>query len=157
MKRSYTFISRWQLRAPVQEIWETIRDSEKWPEWWKGVDDVTEIEPGDEAGIGSVRKYTLSSPAKYKLCFNLQLTERIEYKLLKGNATGDLQGTGAWHFAEDRGITYVECHWYVVTTLPWMNFLSIILAPLFRYNHSVVMSWGAKSLARKLNAELISY
>ena len=157
MKRSYSFISRWQLGAPVEDVWEAIRESEKWPEWWKGVDGVEEIEAGDDQGIGSIRRYTLSSPTKYKLNFSLLLTDRLEYALLKGEASGDLEGTGAWHFAENGGVTYVECHWHVSTTVRWMNFLSPLLAPMFKYNHSVVMKWGAQSLARKLNAELLSY
>jgi hypothetical protein len=31
------------------------------------------------------------------------------------------------------------------------------MKPLFKYNHDVVMKWGAKGLAKKLNAELISF
>jgi hypothetical protein len=38
-----------------------------------------------------------------------------------------------------------------------MNYLSFLLKPAFNYNHDVVMNWGAKGLAKKLNAELISY
>ena len=127
-----------------------------WPLWWKDVKEVKEIIKGDEEGIGSMRTYTLISPLGYKLSFNLLLTERTEYQLLKGEASGDLKGTGAWHFTSSADICFVECHWKVATTIPWMNFMGFFLRPVFQYNHSLVMKSGARCLARKLNAVLIS-
>jgi hypothetical protein len=37
-----------------------------------------------------------------------------------------------------------------------MNYFSFLLKPLFKYNHDVVMRWGALGLAKKLDAELVS-
>jgi len=157
MKGRYSFITDWELRAPLEEVWQAILESEQWPEWWKGVVDVKELKPGNESGIGSIRSYTLSSPSRYRLRFNLLLTNRTEYQLLKGNATGDLQGTGSWHFRYNDGITYVQCEWHVMTTIPWMSYMGVVLAPFFRYNHTIVMRWGARSLAKKLNCELVRH
>ena len=156
MKRTYSFITRWQIAAPLEQVWQAIYESKRWPEWWRSVKAVREVVKGDEQGIGSIRIYTLSSPAKYNLCFSLLLTERVDHSLLKGTASGQLEGTGAWYFKEHNGISHIECHWQVATTIPWMNHLGFLLAPFFRYNHALVMRQGAKSLARKLNAQLVS-
>jgi hypothetical protein len=33
-----------------------------------------------------------------------------------------------------------------------MNYLSFILKLVFQYNHHIIMRWGAKNLAKKLDA-----
>ena len=154
MPENYSFTTNWYVKAPLEKVWETIYKSEEWPEWWKGVVSVTETEKGDERGIGSIRVYGLRSPMLYTLCFNLLLTDRIEYEYLSGNASGELEGTGAWHFESKDGITHVSCHWNVHTNIKWMNAFAFMLKPIFRYNHGKVMEWGAQSLAKKLNAEV---
>src|ERR1039457_5516743 len=98
MAIEYSFTTKWKTTAPIHDAWEAIRLSLEWPKWWKSFVSVTESEPGDELGIGSIRRYTLQSPTHYKLTFDLLLTERIENKLLKGEASGELAGTGIWHF-----------------------------------------------------------
>jgi hypothetical protein len=145
------------VEAPVERAWDAIYESEQWPEWWKDVKEVKELVKGDEHGVGSVRRYTLSSPTGYKLSFDLLLTEFKQHQLLKGDASGDLEGTGAWHFKEEGQNAVVECHWSVSPTLWWMKILTPFLAPFFRYNHRLVMNSGAKALAVRLNAKLLSY
>jgi hypothetical protein len=153
-QQEYHFITHWRVRAPLQEVWDAIYLSETWPQWWKGVISVTETDPGDERGIGSIRIYKLLSPMYYTLSFSLQLTDRIEYTQLRGNASGELKGTGAWLFEHSNGITNIKCIWNVRTTIWWMNVFAFLLKPVFKYNHTAVMKWGAQSLAKKLNAEV---
>ncbi|HEX6916117.1 MAG TPA: SRPBCC family protein [Chitinophagaceae bacterium] len=157
MAAKYYFITRWQIRAPVEDVWDAIYDSLSWPQWWKGVKAARSLEEGDERGINGVREYTWQSVLPYQLRFSSKLLEREDYKRLHGVADGDLQGEGTWHFYEKDGVTYLQYDWKVSTNLKWMNRFSFLLKPLFRYNHDVVMKWGAKGLARKLNAELLSW
>ena len=157
MATEYAFITRWQIKAPLPQVWSVIYSSLDWPDWWKGVQSVTEIEKGDNAGIGSVRSYTWRSVLPYTLSFQMRLVEIETYKRMKGQAFGELEGEGEWFFEEKNGITYIEYHWTVFTNKAWMNYFSFMLKPAFQYNHDVVMSWGARGLAAKLNAELVSY
>ncbi|MBN9484336.1 MAG: SRPBCC family protein [Bacteroidetes bacterium] len=152
----YSFVTTWRLKTPLQSAWNAIYLSEQWPQWWDRVISVQEIEKGDEQGIGSIRIYKLRSPMLYTLSFRMQLTDRVEYKLLSGIATGDLVGTGSWQFEADGEITTIRCYWDVTTSISWMNKLSFLLKPIFKLNHSIVMKQGGKCLARKLNAEIIS-
>lgn len=150
--RQYSFTTNWQFKAPLEKVWQIIYESEQWADWWKDVESVVELEKGDENGIGSIRKYTLKSPTGYKLSFNLLLTERKDFELLKGNAIGDLVGTGAWYFQEKGDLTIVRCEWRVATTKKWMNTFAFILAPIFSFNHKWVMRHGKKSLTKKLKS-----
>ena len=157
MATQYAFITRWQIKAPLEQVWNAIHDSLEWPNWWKGVVAVKEIEKGDAKGIGGIREYTWRSVLPYQLAFNMRLTELETHRRIKGEAFGELEGVGEWFFEEKNGVTYIQYHWTVFTNKAWMNYLSFMLKPAFNYNHDVVMGWGAKGLARKLQAELISY
>jgi uncharacterized protein YndB with AHSA1/START domain len=152
----YLFITDWYIKAPLKEVWDVIYESEQWPEWWDSVLAVEETVKGDERGIGSVRNYKMQSPVLYTLSFAITLTERTEYQLLKGNVSGQLQGIGSWKLEEKNGTTHVQIEWHVSTTIWWMNLFAFLLKPAFAYNHKLVMQHGAKCLAKKLNAELVS-
>jgi hypothetical protein len=157
MQEKYSFITKWQIKAPVKDVWDAIYNSLEWPQWWKGVIASHELEKGDNRGINGIREYTWKSALPYKLKFKSKLLEREDNKRLYGVAFGELEGEGTWYFYHKDGITHLQYDWHVFTNKKWMNTFSFILKPLFKYNHDVVMKWGAKGLAKKLNAELISY
>ena len=63
----YEFITIWELRAPLDRVWDEIYHSERSPEWWKAVEAVDPIAPGDASGIGGVRRYTWRGALPYRL------------------------------------------------------------------------------------------
>jgi hypothetical protein len=155
---TYSFVTIWRVKAPIENVWNEIYHSQDWPVWWKGVENVVEISKGDERGVGSVHRYTWKSKLPYRLSFDMK-TVRIEPPvLLEGIATGELQGHGLWQLStsgsetagETAGETIVRYDWKVETTKWWMNLLAPIARPLFEWNHNVVMSWGAKGLSERL-------
>lgn len=151
----YSFITRWETSASINDVWLVIQDSLSWPQWWPYFITVSEVKHGNEYGVGSVRRYTLKSPAAYTLTFDLELTRIVEHSLLSGKASGELEGTGIWQFATQGGKTIIECHWNVHTNKAWMNMFAFILRPMFEYNHKLVMLQGAESLAVRLGKEVI--
>ena len=84
----------------------------------------------------------------------METTRVVPHERLEGRASGELEGTGVWTFAETGGGTDVRYDWTVRTTKPWMNALAPFARPLFAWNHDVVMRWGAEGLARKLGARV---
>ena len=154
---SYNFITRWQIKAPVEQVWDIIYAADQWPLWWKGVVSVSDIHNGNEDGINSIKEYVWKSQLPYRLSLKIRLKKKEAYRLLSGEAFGELEGNGTWYFGERNGITYVQYDWKVITNKTWMNRFSFLLKPLFSYNHHIVMRWGARGLAKKLNAQLISY
>jgi uncharacterized protein YndB with AHSA1/START domain len=136
-------------------VWEAIYDSERWPEWWRGVERVVELESGDEDGLGQVGRYTWRSRLPYELTFDVRTTRVERPHLLEGEATGELAGTGRWRLFEGAGATVVLYEWDVRTTRPWMKVLAPLARPLFAWNHDWVMRNGAAGLARLLGARLL--
>ena len=48
----YHFVSTWRLQAPIEQVWEEIFHTERWPSWWRYVHHVDQLDPGDADGLG---------------------------------------------------------------------------------------------------------
>ncbi len=148
--RQYQFVTTWHIDAPAEAVFEALVRSEQWPEWWRGVTRVEELEPGDEHGLGNLRRYTFRSLLPYDLTFDMRSTVIDPPSVLEGQATGDLVGTGRWTLLpNERGVT-VRYDWNVGTSQPWMNALAPFIGPLFTWNHDLVMRWGEDGLREHL-------
>ena len=109
----YRFLTTWCLGAPIDPVWDAIYDSERWPQWWRGVERVVELAPGDEDGLGQRAAYTWRSRLPYELTFEVELTRQERPHLLEGEASGELAGTGTWRLSEGGGVTTVLYEWDV--------------------------------------------
>ncbi len=101
MAREYRFLTTWLLECERERVWDAIFDSEAWPEWWKGVERVVELEAGDADGVGQVGRYTWRSALPYELTFDTRTVRAERPHLLQGQASGQLEGTGTWRLFEE--------------------------------------------------------
>ena len=152
----YQFVTIWRFKSPLPPVWEMIYNSDRWPTWWKGVERVERVKAGDENNIGSVYQYTWTSKLPYRLTFEMELTRVEPLSVIEGRAIGELAGTGLWQLSSDGGVTTARYDWQVETTKRWMNLLTPVARPFFKWNHDVVMGWGAEGLAKKLGVELVA-
>jgi len=152
----YRFLTTWLLDAPRDAVWEVIYAQKEWPDWWRGVEDVFELDPGDADGLGSRSRMTWRSFLPYDLVFETH-TVRIERpQLIEGQVDGELAGTGRWRLFEADGATAVLYEWEVGTTRAWMNLLAPLARPVFAWNHNWVMSRGGEGLAQRLGCRLLA-
>jgi uncharacterized protein YndB with AHSA1/START domain len=152
----YKFLTTWLLEAERERVWDAIWESERWPEWWRGVLEAEELEPGDESGVGRFGRYVWKSKLPYKLEFFVRTTKVERPHLLEGDASGELAGVGRWRLYEEGGATVVLYEWNVRTTRAWMNLLSPVARPIFAVNHDYVMRNGGRGLAKLLGARLLA-
>jgi len=146
----YSFVTRWHIRAPIEAVFEELLHVERWPRWWDGVEEATEVEPGDPDRVGSVWEYSWKSVLPYTLRFRMRTT-RVEVPVaIDGAATGELAGEGLWRLFREGDGTLVRYEWNVATTGRWMNLLAPIARPVFAWNHDVVMRQGGEGLAARL-------
>ena len=146
----YQFVTDWLIRAPAKVVWDELFHSERWPQWWFGLEHVEELEPGGVDGIGCVRRFIWKGALPYRLAVDMRLTRAERYGLLESRASGELEGTGRWTLTEEGGATRARYEWNVDTTKPWMNRLVPLARPLFEWNHDVVMRGGERGLKRLL-------
>src|SRR6266511_6300000 len=109
----YRFLTAWLLDAPRESVWEAIYDQKAWPSWWRGVEEVVELEPGEEDGLGSRSRMIWRSLLPYNLVFETH-TVRVERpNLIEGQVDGELAGTGRWRLYEQDGATAALYEWNV--------------------------------------------
>jgi hypothetical protein len=152
----YRFLTTWLLEAERERVWDAIYDSERWPEWWKGVEEATKLEEGDEDGVGQFGRYVWKARLPYRVEFFIRTTKVERPQLMEGDATGELAGMGRWNLFEQDGVTAVIYEWYVQTTKAWMNALAPLARPAFKSNHDYVMRNGGRGIAKLLGARLLA-
>jgi len=153
----YEFVTRWQFDAPIEPVFELLRDSAGYPRWWKGVKRVEVLRTGSDGGVGDVSRFTWRSVLPYSLSFDLEVTRVERPFVIEGRASGELEGVGIWTLSTpEADRTAVRYDWRVRTTKAWMNAFGPLPRPAFVWNHDIVMRQGAKGLAATLGARLIA-
>ena len=145
----YRFLTTWLLDAPIERVWETLYDAERWPVWWRGVERTVVV--SEDLWQSSWRSFL-----PHTLEFEFAIVRREPPYLLEGIARGELAGRGTWRLYEARGGTASTWDWQVETTARWMNAFGPLARPAFAWNHGWVMRRGAEGLARQLGCELIA-
>ena len=155
-RAQYDFLTTWLVDAPLDRVWETIYAIERWPEWWPGVQSVTELVHGDGDGEGSVYRHVWRSRIPYAVRFDSTVEEVRRPHLILARAEGGLAGTGTFRLFEGPLGTAVTYEWQVATTKRWMNVIAPVARPVFAWNHHAVMNEGGRGLARVLGVELLA-
>jgi uncharacterized protein YndB with AHSA1/START domain len=152
----YAFLTTWLLDAPRDRVWDAIYDQARWPEWWRGVEESEEIQPGEESGLGSVSRLVWKSLLPYRVEFEVTTTRVEKPYLLEADAVGELTGVGRWRLFERDGVTAVLYEWNVATSKAWMNLLAPVARPAFEWNHDWVMARGGEGISRLLGCRLLA-
>ena len=73
------------MDAPRERAWDVIEDAARWPEWWRGVVRVDELDPGGPGRLGARFAIEWRSRLPYPLEFEFTV-ERVDAPLLHGAA-----------------------------------------------------------------------
>ena len=138
----FHLVTEWLLDASKDEVWAVLVEPERWPEWWPTVRRVELLEPGDENGIGAVRRLTWSTALPYDISFATRTVKVEPKRLIEGQASGELDGIGRWTLTAEGEGCRVRYDWIVTVTRPWMVRLAFLLRPVFAWNHNYVMERG---------------
>jgi hypothetical protein len=153
----YKFSTTWRVKASLAEVWDILCHPDLWPEWWESLEQIVELEKGDKHGIGALHRYTWKGALPYRITFDIHVLNITPLCLLEGEASGEVEGRGVWSFSDNGVDTIVTYDWNIRTNARWMNCLAPLAAPIFRWNHHMVMRDGAKGLARRLGTRVDVY
>jgi uncharacterized protein YndB with AHSA1/START domain len=152
---AYRFLTTWLVDAPIEAVWTEIKESEQWPQWWRGVERADKLTEGDANDVGAVLDYTWRSMLPYPVRFRGETLDVERPHLIRARAWGELEGMGTWRLYDGSAGTAVTYDWRVSTTRTWMNAIAPVARPVFAWNHHVIMRWGAEGLARRLGCRLL--
>ena len=151
MSADYHFLTEWRVAGTVEEVKAILGDGRSLPEWWPSVyiavDVVDEGGPGNQ---GAVLGLYTKGWLPYTLRWTLRITEPITDTGFALSASGDLEGTGRWTFAQEGPEVVITYDWRVHASKPLLRRLSWLLKPAFAANHTWAMRRGEESLRLEL-------
>jgi len=146
----YHFITEWRVPGTVAEVAEVLADAADLARWWPSVYlGVTQLDPGDERGLGKVVDLYTKGWLPYTLRWQFRVTEvgPAGFTLV---ASGDFVGRGIWTFEQEGPEVVVTYDWKILAEKPLLRDLSFIMKPIFEANHRWAMAQGEKSLKLEL-------
>lgn len=129
MAGEYVFVDEWDVDAPQEAVYDAVSDARTFPEWWTPV---YKSVRGDE----NVTHHEFKGKLPYTLKMRAEMVTRDRPNRFEVKVDGDLRGKGVWTFTPRDGQTHVRWDWTVFADRPLLRYLTPVLKPLFRWNHS---------------------
>jgi uncharacterized protein YndB with AHSA1/START domain len=138
MAKEYVFKDEWDVDAPQKAVFDALADARTYPEWWKPV--YLEAEGDCEPAVGCTTKHHFKGRLPYTLKTTSEIVAYSPPNSFSVQVVGDLTGSGVWTLTPRNGKVHVRFDWTVFADRPLLRYLTPILRPVFRYNHS----WSVK-------------
>lgn len=137
----YRFVSRWQVNAERDAVFDVLADLRSYPQWWR---EVREVDPVDEENAS----VTARSLLPYTLRFTL--TRRIEDRaagVLQVDMGGDLDGWARLTLHPGHTGCRLLYEQRVTVGRRLLRLAAPFARPALRWNHAVMMRSGERGLA----------
>ena len=88
----YVFVDEWDVRAPLQPVFDALADGRTYPEWWKPV--YIAVEADGPPQVGAVSRQHFKGRLPYHLHTTSEITELEPPTRVVAEVEGDLRGRG---------------------------------------------------------------
>jgi hypothetical protein len=140
----YVFQSVWRLDATPDAVYTALADVAGYPAWWRQVRSARWID--DRSG-----ELTCRSLLPYDLTFVIErVVEDPAARVLRGELTGDLNGTSQWTVEADGGATVAVFDEDVSVGRRMLRAAGVVARPALTFNHGLMMRSGEAGLRRLL-------
>jgi hypothetical protein len=147
----YHLISHWRVPGAILDVYDILTDAQAFPRWWPSVYlDVLEIQSGGPDKVDKVVRLETKAWLPYKLNWHFTLSDADPPNTFSLKAWGDFEGTGRWTLEQDGGFVDATYDWRITARKPLLRYGSLLLRPLFVWNHRWAMAKGEQSLALEL-------
>jgi hypothetical protein len=145
MGTQYRFVDTWHVPAPVEEVYDIVGDTLRYPEWWGAsflqvTGDDGPPRPGRRASV--VARGFLP----YKIRWNGVVREADPPNGFTIDLSGDFDGWGRWILAPEGEGTRAELDWRPGVNKPLIRYLTPVLRPIFAKNHYWAMDRGQEGI-----------
>jgi uncharacterized protein YndB with AHSA1/START domain len=134
MTRTYAFVDEWDVRAPIEAVFDALSDPERYPLWWKPVYLAAKLR--DE----NVVEHLFKGRLPYRLRVTSETVAKERPTRIEAVVRGDLSGRGIWTLSRQGDSAHVRFDWQVDADRPFLRVLTPVLGRLFRWNHN----WAIK-------------
>jgi hypothetical protein len=143
----YQFVDTWQVPAPIEEVYDIVGDTLRYPEWWGAA--FLHVE-GDEGPPRPGRRASVIARGflPYKIRWAGVVTTADRPNGFEIELSGDFEGGGAWKLTPVGDGTQAELDWRPEVTKPLVRYLTPVLRPIFAKNHYWAMDRGQEGILR---------
>ena len=134
----YAFVDEWDVRAPLESVFDTLADGRTYPEWWTPV--YKSVVADGPPRLGGTSSQRFKGKLPYTLNTRSTITRLERPHLIAADVVGDLSGHGLWTLSVHRDLTHVRLDWVVRADRPLIRMLTPIARPLFRWNHTYAIA-----------------
>lgn len=152
---NYEFLTEWRVRAPIELVYNILREGKEYPRWWPDVYLDAKLEPSGRADRVGDRVVLLT---KGRLPYRLRWTaisERFDPpREIEISAEGDFVGRGVWRLEQQGDETYITFDWRLRADKPLLSLLSPVFKPIFKWNHRWAMDTGLERLREEVQRRM---
>jgi uncharacterized protein YndB with AHSA1/START domain len=150
MPPAYRFLDRWVVPAPIDRVYDAIGDVLGYERWWT---DFVIRATGDEAPpeVGKKNELLVKAYLPYKVNFGLEVVEAEPPRRILSRLSKDFGGSGEWTLGETDGVTTATLDWRPSVNHALIRWLTPVLRPLFRSNHTWAMRRGERQIREYLD------
>lgn len=151
----YEFITEWRVEAPIETVYEILKDGKDYSRWWPDVYLETKHLPsGHPEGIGDQIVLLTKGWLPYKLRWTATSVRADKPTTIEITASGDFVGRGIWHLTQRGSAVDIIFDWRLRADKPLLRWFSPIFKPVFRWNHRWAMNKGYVRLQEELKRRL---
>ncbi|HKP17447.1 MAG TPA: SRPBCC family protein [Gaiellaceae bacterium] len=151
MQAQYRFLDRWLVRAPIERVYETVGDPLGYQRWWTDFVLRSEGDAG-EPRPGKRNRLLVKAFLPYKVRFGLEVMEAERPTRILSRLSGDFDGTGEWQLTETAEGVEAVLDWRPEVNKRLITYLTPVLRPLFRANHTWAMTRGERQINTYLSS-----
>ncbi len=144
MAAAYVFVDEWDVRAPIETVFDLLADATSYPQWWRPV--YFSVEADGPVGLDQTSRHHFKGRLPYTLRMQARMTAYERPRRFEVEVDGDLRGVGAWTFRDQDGKTHVRWDWTVFADKPLLRVFTPVLRPLFRWNHTWAVARAREGL-----------
>lgn len=152
----YRIITRFEMTAPIAEVWASLARPEDWVTRWDEVSDVVSVDPGRPDRVGARHAFRLQPLRFTTLSFETEIVRSRAPDIIEWEVSGDLEGRASWELDDLDELTIGRNVWEVRTTPSWLNALAPAARTTYRRRQQGLMRSGVQALASHLDASLVS-
>ncbi len=151
LAHQYQLVTHWRVTATLDDVAAILCDPLDLPRWWPSVYlSATELTGPGPHGLGRRVRLHTKGWLPYTLCWVLEVVHSNYPHGFAIAASGDLEGSGVWSFAQRDHHVDATFEWHVRVRKPLLRRWSPVFKPVFAANHRWAMRQGEKSLIQEL-------
>lgn len=147
----YAFLTEWNVTAPIELVYDILKDGKEYVRWWPDVYLAAEYIPSGAAnGIGDQVKLLTKGWLPYKLRWTATAERYEQPHTIAITASGDFEGRGVWSLQQRRKECHITFDWRLRADKPLLRWLSPVFKPIFKWNHRWAMEKGYMRLQEEI-------